>query len=86
MSRSYKKGYIDKDRKNRFAKKMANRKVRRSKCTLQKCGYKKLFCPWDIDDRKPSMLSFAEYIEEFGDKSKTWKEMYREWYKLYRMK
>ena len=86
MSRSYKKGYIDKDKKNGFAKKMANKKVRRSADTLQKCRYKRLFCAWDIDDRKPSMLSFAEYIEEFGDKSKTWKEMYREWYKLYRMK
>ena len=86
MSRNYKKGYIDKDRKNRFAKKMANKKVRKSINTIQRCGYKRLFSSWDIDDRKPSMLSFAEYIEEFGDKSKTWKEMYREWYKLYRMK
>lgn len=85
MSRSYKRYNVCKDKNNKLAKKTANKKTRKSKDTIQRCGYKKLFCSWDISEWS-NIMTFAEYIERFGNSSKTLKELYREYYKKYRSK
>lgn len=49
MSRSYRKAPIVAD-SNKYAKKLANKKVRKCKFVLQNGEYKKLFESWDISD------------------------------------
>lgn len=98
MSRSYKKNPVVKDR-NPWAKKYANRKLRR--CSkedylLQKGLYKKSFESWEISDYSWT-ISFEQYCDfhlemwEKWDKPEgkpkpTKKEMWKEWYLTYKGK
>lgn len=52
MSRSYKKNNVDKQQGKckRFYKRLANRKVRRTKNLGDFCYYKRVFESWDISD------------------------------------
>lgn len=50
MSRSYKKHPRVKDSANKFMKKYANKKVRRTKDIPSGKAYKKVFESWDISD------------------------------------
>ena len=52
MSRSYKHTPYSGDKKDKFLKKYANRKLRRKKLThdLQNKSYRKDFCSWEICD------------------------------------
>lgn len=89
MSRSYKKVPCCKDH-NRGMKKYANRYVRRNYLIVPSGkAYKKLFCSYNICDYK--------FIESFQSYQKGWykynrnrkysdKELYKMWYKDYKMK
>ena len=89
MSRSYKKipcykGY------NRGMKKHANRYVRRNYLIVPSgMAYKKLICPWIIYDYK-CLESFSSYKRSWksglGYRGYTDAELYRKWYKYYKMK
>ena len=71
MSRSYKKHPFIKDQSYRKSgKKYANRKVRRSKDTLQHRDYKKQYCSWEISDYI-SYMSEDELVAEFCKSRKT---------------
>lgn len=92
MSRSYKKVPCCKDH-TRGMKKCANRYVRRNYLVVPSgMAYKKLFCSWDICDYK-----FLESFPAYKVSCKKWefrtnrrkhsdKELYRMWYKNYKMK
>lgn len=97
MSRSYKKTPRCGDRKDKFFKKYANRKLRRDKFhNLKHKSYKKNFCSYDICDYQTVGETFQEYwnrcvrswqqwrhlYEDFPDKEKE----YRRWYKWFKMK
>lgn len=72
MARSRKKvpGWCD---RNPWAKRQANRKVRRYKGELPQKGniHQKLYDPWNICDWKYLIFSKVELEEEYGDK--VWK-------------
>ena len=91
MSRSYKKVPCCKDH-TRGMKQRANRYVRRNYLAVPSgMAYKRLFCSWDICDYK-FLDSFSAYKKGFlyyhrnnyGKYSD--KELYRMWYKDYKMK
>ncbi len=88
MSRSYKKVACCKDY-NRGMKKSANRYIRRNYLFVPSgMAYKKLFCSWNICDYK-FLKSFSIYKNEFQNYSRkkySDKELYRMWYKNYKMK
>ena len=92
MSRSYKKVPCCKDH-TRGMKKCANRFVRRNYLAVPSgMAYKKLFCSWNICDYK-FLESFSAYKVSYR-KWEFWhnrnkhsdKELYRMWYKDYKMK
>lgn len=88
MSRSYKKNAIIKDKNCKKAKKSANKKVRNTNNLSNGSNYKKAFCSYDICDYKINpTISFSEYIEiekQYRDiTNKTWKELYKDYYKNY---
>lgn len=91
MSRSYKHTPCYKDR-GRGMKKTANRYLRRNYLIVpSRKAYKKLFCSYDICDYK-FLRSFYEYRKNYlnychrcsGHRSD--QELYRMWYKDYKMK
>lgn len=90
MSRSYKKTPMVKD-KNKGAKKLANKKVRRYKGAIKNGGfYRKIFCSYDICDYMFSR-TLEEYIERESsflspDEELDIKEVSRKWYTTYKMK
>lgn len=88
MSRSYKKHPCCKD-KNKGMKQIANRRVRRGKYNIPSGkSYKKYFCSYDICDYI-FYQSFSEFIESYKrchNDNKTSKELYRIWYRFYKMK
>ena len=63
MSRSYKKTPRSGDRKDKFFKKYANRKVRRDKMEsgLRHNSYKKKFCHYDICDYEDVGTTFEQF-------------------------
>ncbi len=89
MSRSYKKIPCCKDH-NKGMKKCANRYVRRNYLIVTSGkAYKKLFCSYDICDYK-FLESFSSY-KKWMDKNNPGrrysdKQLYRMWYKYYKMK
>lgn len=98
MSKSYKKTPIVKD-KNKGMKNLANRKVRRSADYISNGKYyRKMFQSYDISDYlfREDFCDFKNRYErdckhylngvtkEF--KEITEKELYLEWYKIYKMK
>lgn len=98
MSRSYKKTPRSGDRKDKFFKTYANRKLRRDKFhNLQHNSYKKNFCSYDICDYEWTHYSFEAWWEDAMRRWKNWghhynepyptrEEEYRLWYKWYKMK
>jgi hypothetical protein len=98
MSRSYKKTPRSGQQKSKFAKRYANRKLRRKKYTLfQHKSYRKDFCYYDICDYESIGVSFEEYWRSvrrmwynwghlFGKPLPTKEEAYREWWKYYKQK
>ncbi len=88
MSRSYKHVPCCKDY-NRGMKKSANRYVRRNFLIVPSGAfYKKLFCSYEISDYK-FLESFRSWRQAYyHDKRRTYseKELYRMWYKIYKMK
>ncbi|MBD5512112.1 MAG: hypothetical protein HDR08_12830 [Lachnospiraceae bacterium] len=98
MSRSYKRIPCCKDY-SRGMKKHANRYVRRNYVNRNDvvlpsgAAYKKLFCSWDICDYK-FLYSFSAYKEEYkiynhrstNPGIRPDRELYRKWYRLYKMK
>ena len=88
MSRSYKKNPCCKDY-NRGMKKCANRYVRRNYLIVPSGKvYKKLFCSYDICDYKflESFSSYKKWISKHDHRNYTDAELYRTWYKYYKMK
>ena len=88
MSRSYKHVPCCKDH-NRGMKKCANRYVRRNYLVVPSgMAYKKLFCSWNICDYKflKSFSSFKKEDSEYNRRKYSDKELYRMWYKYYKMK
>ena len=88
MSRSYKKIPCCKDH-NKGMKKYANRYVRRNFFVVPSgTAYKKLFCSWNICDYKflESFSSYKKWSSKYNHKSYTDAELYRMWYKYYKMK
>lgn len=88
MSRSYKHVPCCKDY-NREMKKCANRYVRRNYLVVPSgMAYKKLFCSWNICDYKflESFSSYKKKFYKYSRKKYSDKELYRMWYKDYKMK
>ena len=88
MSRSYKKIPCCKDH-TRGMKKCANRYVRRNYFMVPSgMAYKKLFCSWNISDYKflRSFNSYKRAVFKYDNKKYSDKELYRIWYKDYKMK
>lgn len=88
MSRSYKHVPCCKDY-NRGMKKYANRYVRRNYLVVPSgMAYKRLFCSWNICDYK-FLTSFSDYKNQackYNRRKYSDKELYRMWYKDYKMK
>lgn len=89
MSRSYRKTPIVKDNKNgrKFAKRQANKRVRRNEDVPNGKQYRKYYNPWDIYDWI-TFCSFEEY-KSWGwvfEEDKSEEEMYAEWKKRYKCK
>ena len=77
MSRSYKKTPRGGDRKDKFFKNYANRKLRRDKFhNLQHNSYKKNFCSWNICDYDSVNWTFEDH----------WRMTLRSWYNWYKQK
>ena len=97
MSRSYKKIPYSGDRKDKFFKNYANRKIRRNKFhNFQYGNYRKNFQTYDICDYKFIGYTFEEW---YRDAINRWmvcgyrfepfpsrEEEYKNWYRWYRMK
>lgn len=80
MSRSYKKTYGWTDQQgskvSRWCKRLASKRVRRSKVVANGGYHKKLFCSWDICDYKILFYSAQELAEWHGEgKGKSYKYM-----------
>ena len=97
MSRSYKKTPRSGDKKDRFFKNYANRKLRRDKFNdLQHNSYKKNFCSWEICDYEWTHYSFETWWKDAVSRWERWghkyepypsrEEEYRLWYKWYKQK
>ena len=97
MSRSYKKTPRGGDRKDKFFKNYAHRKLRRDKFNnLQHNSYKKNFCSWNICDYDSVNWTFEDHWKMTLRSWYNWghryypypdkKEAYREWYKWNKMK
>ncbi len=88
MSRSYKRVPCCKDY-NRGMKKCANRYLRRNYLHIPSGkAYKKLFCSYDICDYKflETFTSYKEWMSRHSRKRYPDNELYRMWYKYYKMK
>ncbi len=88
MSRSYKRVPCCKDH-TKGMKKYANRYVRRNYLVVSSGkAYKKLFCSWNICDYKflKSFSSFKKEDSKYNRRKYSDKELYRMWYKYYKMK
>lgn len=88
MSRSYKHVPCCKDH-TRGMKKCANRYVRRNYLVIPSgMAYKKLFCSWNICDYKflKTFSSYKKWISKHIHERCPDDEMYRRWYKYYKMK
>lgn len=88
MSRSYKRVPCCKDH-TRGMKKCANRHVRRNYMTVPSgMAYKKLFCSWNICDYKflESFSSYKKAVSKYNHRKYSDKELFRKWYKDYKMK
>ncbi len=88
MSRSYKYIACWKDCNTTGMKKLANRKVRRARFTIPSGGaYKKVFCSYTICDYR-FIQPYKEWYmkEKYNKQVFSGQEMYRTWYKLYKMK
>lgn len=88
MSRSYKHVPCCKDHTSGM-KKCANRYVRRNYLVVPSgMAYKKLFCSWDICDYKfiKTFNSYKKSISKHSHKRYSEDELYRKWYKYYKMK
>lgn len=90
MSRSYKKTPRCGDKKDKYLKRYANRKLRRKKLfvDLQNKSYKKDFCSYDICDYQTIGLSWIEFstswLKHFPDESI--KDLRKKYYRWYLMK
>ena len=99
MSRSYKKSPINKDRNNKWGKRLASRAVRRAADVPNENRFKKLYCSWDISDWSFRGQSYT--VEQFRkawfdlnnsefDKMRrsfnNWKDAYRFWLRGYKRK
>lgn len=88
MSRSYKKVPCCKDY-NRGMKQRANRHLRRNYLDIPPGrAYKKLFCSYDICDYRflKTFGSYKKWISKYSHKRYSEEELYRKWYKYYKMK
>ena len=88
MSRSYKKVPCYKDY-NRGMKQCANRHLRRNYLDIPSGrAYKKIFCSYDICDYKflKTFNSYKKWIFKHMDERCPDGELYRRWYKYYKMK
>lgn len=96
MSRSFKKVPLCKDN-SRGMKKIANRTVRRQGFLGKGSYYKKVFESWNIHDYKFTS-TFEEFVNNtrqynhemslrgYSCKEETTEELYKVWYKMYKMK
>ena len=81
MSRSYKHTPRCGETKHKFAKKQANRIVRRNKLTEDypnHAGYKKMFCRWDICDYETVGITFEQFFAGEVDSWYRWPHKYGE--------
>lgn len=88
MSRSSKRIPCCKDH-NKGMKRCANKKVRRNNMIIPSGAfYKKVFCSYDICDYKffESFTSYKKDCERYSHRKYTDKELYRDWYRCYKMK
>lgn len=88
MSRSYKKVPCYKDY-NRGMKQRANRHLRRNYLDIPSGrAYKKLFCSYNICDYKflQTFSSYKKWISKHNHRRYPEDELYRKWYKYYKMK
>lgn len=97
MSRSYKKVPYCGDRKGKEKKRAANQSVRawlkqHPTVSLQKSDYKRLYEQYDICDYF-WIMTWQEYWEDtilsclrFNEPYPNKKDVYRKWYKYYKMK
>lgn len=70
-------------------KKCADRHVRRDYMTVSSgMAYKKLFCSWNICDCKflESFSSYKKAVSIYSRRKNLDKELYRMWFKSYKMK
>ena len=88
MSRSYKKVPCCKDY-NRGMKQCANRHLRRNYLDIPSGrAYKKLFCSYDICDYRffRTFSSYKKRILKYSHERHSDNELYKMWYKYYKMK
>jgi len=88
MSRSYKRIPCWKDH-TKGMKKYANRYLRRNYLIVPSGkAYKKLFCSYEICDYKliESFHSYQKSFSEYEHRTCSDKELYRMWYRDYKMK
>lgn len=85
MSRSYKKTPYSGDRKERYYKNVANRRVRRKKDVPDGKKYKREYCSWMICDYY-DITSFEQFLEWHGDSYDSLEEARRDWFKIYKRK
>ena len=79
MSRSYKHIPYSGEKKDKFFKNYANRKIRRlpiDELSLSKKSYRKYFCSYDICDYKEVGTSFQNYWESLVKSWYLWKKDY----------
>lgn len=90
MSRSYKHIPCCKDPNTKGMKRLANKMVRRTCFDIPSGNaYKKVFCSYNISDYKffKTFYSYMNWYKEYiYAKQYTYKELYRKWYKEYKMK
>lgn len=102
MSRSFKKTSYCGDHKGKWKKRRANDKVRsyfrrNPDAQISRGDYRKIQNPWDICDWCDKFESFEDYWnweikwyeqnkDRFNLPKPNKKELYREWYKAYKMK
>jgi hypothetical protein len=85
MSRSFKKLSICKNQRT-YAKKLANKKVRRTKDIPDNKGYKKVFCSWDICDFSLRYDFESWKRNNYHSEEMTEEELYSMWYRWYKSK
>ena len=89
MSRSYKHIACCKDSNTKGMKRLANKMVRKTFDIPSGNAYKKVFCSYNISDYKffETFYSYMSWYKKYKyAKQYTYKELYRKWYKEYKMK